>query len=67
MIITPQKKREGKLLVYFRFLTIQKPANTATATITAANIIANSVVISGASVGSGSIEPPADGAGSIVM
>ena len=64
MFFTPQKKREGKILVYFRFLTIQKPAITATATITAASIMAISVVIMGASVGSGSIAPPGDVASS---
>ena len=53
MSFTPQKSG-GKLMSYFRFLTIQNPAINATATITAAKIIATSVVIKGASVGSGS-------------
>jgi len=66
-IITCYKKKGGKWLVYFRFLTIQKPTSTATATIIAATIIAISVVIKGASVGSGSIGPAGDGAGSTVM
>ena len=42
-------------MVYFRFLMIQKPTSTATATITAATMMAISVVMRGASVGSGSI------------
>ena len=61
------KKREGKFWVYFRFLMIQKPTITATATITAATIMAISVVIKGASDGSGSIGPAGDGAGSTPM
>jgi hypothetical protein len=64
------KKEGGKFLVYFRFLMIQKPTITARATITAATMMASSVVMNGASdgsVGSGSIGPPADGAGSTVM
>jgi hypothetical protein len=47
--LLPKKRREGKLLDYLRFLMIQKPATTATATITAATI-ASSVVINGTSV-----------------
>jgi hypothetical protein len=68
LIFTPGKKREGKIWFgYFRFLRIKKPAISATATMTAANIIAISVVISGASdgsVGSGSMGPPGDVASS---
>ena len=53
-------------MVYFRLLIIQMPTIAAIAMITADAIIATSVVINGASVGSGSIGPPADGAGSTV-
>jgi hypothetical protein len=60
------KKEGGKFVgfFYFRFLMIKKPAIKANATITAPINIAISVVINGASVGSGSIGPPGDGASS---
>jgi hypothetical protein len=65
MILLP-KKEGGKFWVYFRFLMIQNPTITANATITAASIMAVSVVINGASVGSvgsGSIGPDGAAAG----
>ena len=62
MILFP-KKEGGKFLVYLRLRSVQKatmPIMTATAT---AAMMANSVVIRGASVGSGSIGCAADAAG----
>ena len=55
MHFTPQKKREGNCLVYFRFLTIQKPTIIATAMIIAATRIAISVFMKGAFVDSGTL------------
>jgi hypothetical protein len=62
---TSQKKREGKLSCYFCFLVIQKPASTATATIIAANNIAISMVISGASAGS--VSSGSEGSGAAAL
>ncbi len=63
-LITPHKKRGGKIVVYFRFLSAQKltaPMMLATAT---AAIMATSVVIKGVSgVGSG-VEGDGSGVGS---
>jgi hypothetical protein len=65
-IFTPQKKREGKLMVYLRFRSAKKaaiPMMHATAT---AAIIAISVLISGASVAStGAVDAGAASSGSI--
>jgi len=63
-LITPHKKRGGKIVVYFRFLSAQKlTAPTMLATATAA-IMATSVVIKGVSgVGSGEGDGSGDGVG----
>ena len=57
LLLLLQKK--GGKFDYLRLLIIQIPAITASATIIAETITANSLVINGASVGSGSINPPA--------
>ena len=62
MHFTPQKKREGNCLVYFRFLIIAKLARPKTAAIETAPIIAASVLINGAGV-SGVIGPEDETAG----
>ena len=63
-MFTPTKKGEGKFWVYFRFLSAQKAAMPITDATATTAMIATSVVIKGASVGSGSIGP--DGAGASV-
>jgi len=63
----PQKKREENCLVYFRFLSAQNATMPMTAATATAAMMAISVVIRGASVGSGSIGVEGDGAASTVM
>jgi hypothetical protein len=62
------KKRGGKILVYFRFLSSQKLAMPMMQAMTTAAIIATSVVMNGASVGSvgsGSVGSGSVGSGSV--
>jgi len=61
LCLSPQKKG-GKILGYFRFLSAQYATMPTTAIMTTAMIMAISVVIKGASDGSGSIGPAGDGA-----
>ena len=67
MLISP-KKEGGKILVYFRLLSAQKATMPMIAAITMAAIMAISVVMKGASVGSsGSIGCAGDGASFTLM